>query len=275
MTGKGDARGGLWLLCAGLAALLHAPGYASASCAPHMLREGQVEHVIDAATLRLDDGRIVRLIGALPPETPGWWKKPEPWPPLTAAHNALVRLAGGQRVALRLAPSEKRHDRHDRVLAQAFILSGENEKWVQGEMIAAGYALSYSLPGHKACARNLQRKEDDARQKRQGLWGTGRLRVYRAENAETLLKRRGSYQLVEGLVESVGTTRNWTFLNFSQDWRSDFTVAIAAGDRRLFKDAGVPLKSLQGKRVRTRGWVERWNGPVIKATHAEQIEVLP
>jgi hypothetical protein len=23
-----------------------------------------------------------------------------------------------------------------------------------------------------------------------------------------------------------------------------------------------------------RGWIERWNGPVIKATHPEQIEVL-
>jgi hypothetical protein len=26
--------------------------------------------------------------------------------------------------------------------------------------------------------------------------------------------------------------------------------------------------------VRVRGWIERWNGPVIKATHPEQIEIL-
>lgn len=36
----------------------------------------------------------------------------------------------------------------------------------------------------------------------------------------------------------------------------------------------MDLDILEGKDVRLRGWIELWNGPVIKATHPEQIEVL-
>ena len=32
--------------------------------------------------------------------------------------------------------------------------------------------------------------------------------------------------------------------------------------------------SLQGKRIRVRGWLKSFNGPMINATHPEQIEVL-
>jgi hypothetical protein len=34
----------------------------------------------------------------------------------------------------------------------------------------------------------------------------------------------------------------------------------------------MDLASLEGQRVRVRGWVESWNGPAIEATHPEQIE---
>lgn len=75
-------------------------------------------------------------------------------------------------------------------------------------------------------------------------------------------------------MASVANVRQWTFLNFSDNWRSDFTVAIRATNRRQFLSRGPALAKLEGKRVLVRGWIERWNGPVIKATHPEQIEVL-
>jgi len=72
----------------------------------------------------------------------------------------------------------------------------------------------------------------------------------------------------------VGKVSQWTFLNFDTDWGKDFTVAIRAGDRRSFQASNMALEELEGKEVRVRGWIERWNGPVIKATHPEQIEIL-
>lgn len=61
-------------------------------------------------------------------------------------------------------------------------------------------------------------------------------------------------------------------MNFAEDWRRDFTIAIARKDLAAFET--LDLERLAGSRVRVRGWVEWWNGPVIKATHLEQIEVL-
>jgi micrococcal nuclease len=39
--------------------------------------------------------------------------------------------------------------------------------------------------------------------------------------------------------------------------------------------AGLDPHSLAGKQVRVRGWVEWRNGPMIRADHREQIELLP
>ena len=43
---------------------------------------------------------------------------------------------------------------------------------------------------------------------------------------------------------------------------------------RTFRRAGVDPTSLEGRRVRVRGWLQSLNGPMIEVTHPEQIEVL-
>ena len=254
--------------------LLVACSSAHAACETQISRTASVTEVIDGHTVRLDDASEVRLIGALAPQTPRWWKKEAAWPPAQRAHRALEELTGSSKVELRFARGEEQRDRHERHLAQLFVLRGEERIWVQGHMIGEGLAQAYSLKGHRACTRALQERERDARTARAGLWRKGRYMVLRATNTDVLSKRRGSFQLVEGTVRSVGKASQWTFLNFDTDWHRDFTVAIRAGDRRIFQGSDVVLEELEGKEVRVRGWIERWNGPVIKATHPEQIEVL-
>ena len=64
------------------------------------------------------------------------------------------------------------------------------------------------------------------------------------------------------------------YLNFGENWREDFTVSIAPRDRRRFEAAGIAVEDYEGRLVRVRGWVDSFNGPMIEATHPEQIEVL-
>ncbi len=64
------------------------------------------------------------------------------------------------------------------------------------------------------------------------------------------------------------------YLNFGDDWRTDFTISIAPKSVRLFKAAGIELGTYEGRSVRVRGWLKSFNGPMIEATHPEQIEVL-
>jgi hypothetical protein len=73
----------------------------------------------------------------------------------------------------------------------------------------------------------------------------------------------------------VGEGGGRIYLNFGNDWRSDFTISIDRKDVRAFAAAGIDLKGLAGKRVRVRGWIEWRNGPMIAATHPEQLELLP
>jgi micrococcal nuclease len=41
---------------------------------------------------------------------------------------------------------------------------------------------------------------------------------------------------------------------------------------RVFAKEGIDVAAYQGRRIRVRGWVESWNGPMIEITHPEQIE---
>lgn len=250
------------------------PGAASGACETQSLRTASVAQVIDGQTLRLADGGGVRLIGALAPESPRWWKGPKPWPPAERARRALERLIGSSKVELRFAADEEKRDRHDRFLAQLFVLRDAERIWAQGHMIRRGLAQAYSFKGHRACARALQAFERQARAARAGLWRSGTFAILRAGDVDALSKRRGGFQLVEGKLSSVAHTRGWTFLNFGADWRTDFTVAIRAGDRARFRNSDVVLDRLEGKTLRVRGWIERWNGPAIKATHPEQITIV-
>jgi hypothetical protein len=64
------------------------------------------------------------------------------------------------------------------------------------------------------------------------------------------------------------------YLNFGADWKSDFTVTLAPAVRRVFEAEGIDPLVYDGKRVRVRGWIESYNGPMIEASHPEQIEVI-
>ncbi len=248
------------------------PGAAAPACDLAPERSGSVARVLDAQTLVLETGETVRLVGALPPEAPPWWKEQRPWPPAVRARNALARLVVGRAVAL--AFGARKRDRHDRLLAQVFVSDGPEQRWVQGALIEQGHARAYSFPGNRACLRALQRREAQAREARAGLWRLDAYAVRAADDTAALLKRRYAFQIVEGRVHAVARRRAWTFLNFGADYRQDFTVAVRARDRKRFDKSDVPLAALAGRWVRVRGWIEVWNGPVIKATHPEQIELL-
>ena len=71
---------------------------------------------------------------------------------------------------------------------------------------------------------------------------------------------------------NVGEGSGRLYLNFAGDWHSDFTISIARKDAAAFAAAGLDPAALAGKRV--RGWLAWRNGPMIEATHPDQIELL-
>jgi endonuclease YncB( thermonuclease family) len=262
---------GKWLRVAALAALFAAFGEHADACSPAS-DDGaanallyRVSAVIDGETLKLDDGAEIRLLSVQPPQ-------------LTLAREekaALAALALGTNVCL--APEEAPRDRYGRRLAHVFVSARLPEKtpdlWVQGALVERGLARVATRKESRVCAAELLGIEAKARAAKLGLWGFA---AYAVRSVDTIPPQDvGTFQLVEGTVRDVAKVGGRTYLNFGPDWRTDFTVTIEARDRKLFPSGALEPEALRGRKIRVRGWVERLNGPMIAATHPEQIENLP
>jgi endonuclease YncB( thermonuclease family) len=234
---------------------------------------GKVAAVLDGETLKLADGRTVRLIGAKAPMPPLGWRGDDPWPLVDEAKDALSALAFGKTVELRFGGL--RQDRHGHLLAQVFVVDGGNRLWLQEQLLAKGLARVYSFADNRACIAELLAREKEARAKRLGVWASYVYRIEQALDVQRLGRLIHSYQLVEETVMAVGEGGGRLYLNFTPDWRSDFTVSVDRKDASAFAAAGIDLRALAGRRLRARGFLAWRNGPTIEATHPEQIELLP
>lgn len=228
--------------------------------------EAMAVEIVDGDTLVLADGRQVRLVGLQAPKLPLGRPGFEAWPLADAAKAALAALAQGR--PLRLSYGGLRRDRHGRLLAH---LHDPDGVWVQGALLAQGMARVYSFPDNRAAIAEMLALEAEARAARRGIWSHS---FYRVRTAEDVAAAGEGYHLVEGTVRQVARPRSLTYLNFGEDWRSDFTVSVDAAARRLFEKAGIDLAGYEDRRIRVRGWVSSFNGPLIEATHPEQIEIL-
>jgi len=227
-----------------------------------------VVEVVDGDTVVLNTGKEVRLVGLQAPKLPLGRKGFRMWPLAPEAKTALERITLNR--TLRLHYGGRRTDRHRRILAH--LEDVKTGRWIQGRMLADGMARVYTFQDNRAVAGAMLKLERRARAGRRGIW---RNRYYQIRQAEAAARDIGSFQLIEGQVRSVATPRNITYLNFGSDWRSDFTVMLRSRTKKALAKAGMAVESLEGKRVRVRGWVKSRNGPMIEATHPEQIELLP
>lgn len=245
-----------------------------------------VAEVIDGDTVVLDDGRQVRLVGIQAPKLPLGRAGFVAWPLAGEAKAALEALALGRVVAL--GYGGRRLDRHGRQLAHlatepepkaggslaagaSGAASDAQAHWLQGEMLRRGLARTYSFADNRALVAEMLRLESEARRTARGIWSKP---FYAVRPASPRRDDVGSFQLVVGPVLDAATVRGRVYLNFGDDWKTDFTVTLDPKTRRMFEAEGLDPLSYRGQTVRVRGWIKSFNGPMIEATHPEQIEVL-
>lgn len=227
---------------------------------------GVVQEVVDGDTLVLDGGLTVRLVGIQAPKLPLGRPDFDPQPLAPEAKAALEVLTLGRRV--RLSYGGLRVDRYGRALAH---LHDDQGRWIQGEMLSRGLARVYSFQDNRAQVREMLVLEAQARADRLGIWLLPYYAIRRPEDTGDYLNR---FEVVEGLVLAAAQVRGRIYLNFGEDWRTDFTVSVAPGDVDLFENAGIDLLAAAGQKIRVRGWLRNFNGPVIDVTHPEQVESL-
>lgn len=228
---------------------------------------GRVVEVIDGDTVLLESGLEVRLVGIQAPKLPLGRRGFAPWPLADEAKTALEELVLGRAVTLHYGG--RRVDRYGRALAH---LVRDDGQWIQARLLELGLARVYSFADNRALIADMLRVETNARQAARAMWSLANYQVLGQAEAA---RGEGDYALVEGWVVDVAEVRGRGFLNFGADYRTDFTISIDPPDlREFFEKEDVLLESYNGARVRVRGWVEDFNGPMIRVTHPEQIEIL-
>ena len=241
------------------------------ACGGEIFARGTASRVIDGRTFVLNDGREVRLaaieVPALPlPQDPGAASGG------AAVRDALASMLAGTEVVLRQTELQKT-DRYGRVVAFVSTVRDGVERSVQGNLIALGLARVAAQVGNRGCAAELLARESAARSAKLGLWAGSYYDLLDADNPAAVLAARGRFALVEGRVVSVRESGATIYVNFGRRWTEDFTVTILKRNARNFAAAGLDPKSLAGRRVRVRGWVEERGGPWIEAARPEQIEI--
>ena len=251
-----------------------APSGPARPAIPETLEAGErqrVTEIVDGDTLYLADGREVRLVGLQAPKLPLGRPDFEPWPLSDEAKAALSRLTLGQ--AVTLAYGGRPVDRHGRMLAHLYLDPGPQtaQTWVQGAMLEAGMARVYTFADNRDLAAAMYAREDSARQADRGIWDHPFYQVRGTGELDALID---TFQVVQARVLDVAEVDGRVYLNFGADWRTDFTVTLAPRTARLFAEEGVDVMAYEGARVQVRGWLERYNGPLIEATHPEQIRIM-
>jgi endonuclease YncB( thermonuclease family) len=276
----------LFALIAGAVALatpVHAAARrasAPAVCQRETVATGTVKAIIDGRGFVLTDGREIRLAGIEVPPLPATSAPIDAAAtaaasgardPAVAAANALTALVANREVILQ-APKLVT-DRYGRIIADAAVVGTDTGSVVK-ILLSQGLARVAASAGEPACAAELRTAERAARAQKLGLWGDPRYFPKAADDPAGVLAERGRFTLVEGKIVSVRESGGTIYVNFGRRWSEDFTVTVLKRNERQFTAAGLALRSLAGRRVLVRGFIEERGGPWIEARGPEQIEIL-
>lgn len=224
----------------------------------------EIVEAVDGHSLRLADGRILRLariIAPLPIDN-------DP-SASTRAKASLAEIAAGKRAILYLASDAP--DRYGRWQAGAVLIEGK--QWLEAALLERGMVRVFSSANDQ-CMTALLAHERKAREARRGIWNEPRFRILQAEDLERLLASSGRFAIVEGTVTRVGRGRGRIYLDFGRRFTEDFTIIVPDSLRKRLEAAGEDPQNWRGKRIRVRGNLFFWGGPAMEINLVQAIERL-
>ncbi len=133
---------------------------------------------------------------------------------------------------------------------------------VQEQLLATGSAM---VNGPAAAPVAWRKAETTAHAGRRGLWKAAPLKPDQAA------AHRGEMVRVQGKVTHTYKSRAMHYINFGEDWKTDFSLRIPRAAWRVF---GKDFTVADGACIHARGVVFLDNGPMIELTRPEQMEKL-
>ncbi|HEY0289540.1 MAG TPA: thermonuclease family protein [Pseudomonas sp.] len=205
--------------------------------APASLPTAQVQRVVDGDTVRLRDGRSVRMIGINAPETGKKGQTAQPF--AEAAKRRLQTLVDESDGQVRLRVGEQATDHYGRTLANVYGRDGAN---LEAQLLAEGLGYLVAISPNVALIDCQQAAERTARQAGLGLWRNSPLQPVDQINS-------GGFALVSGRVSNVQRNNGGIWIEF----QDALVLRIAPQLVGLFDSA--MLERLKGQQVEARGWV--------------------
>lgn len=196
-----------------------------------------IRHVVDGDTVRLVDGRSVRLIGINAPEIGRKGQADEPFAQAARKRlRALIKASDGR---VGLVSGEQSKDRYGRTLAHLYSREGRN---IEAQLLSEGLAYRIAFAPNTQLSRCQQRAEAGARQAAIGVWK-------RSPVVPAHAVRTSGFTLVSGRVTAIERNRGGVRLTLDDV----LTLQIPARLRRAFP-AGF-FDNLNGQKVEARGWI--------------------
>jgi endonuclease YncB( thermonuclease family) len=143
--------------------------------------------------------------------------------------------------------------------------------WLQEALALDGLVRVLPQAGDAARVAALLGAEASARAESRGLWAE---RGYAIRSADRPAAVQEGMALVDGTVRDVGVRPQAQYLNFGEDWSSDFTVRIPTAALEAFTAVHGAPTGLVGQAVLVRGIVRDAGGPAMELIHPAQLERL-
>ncbi len=227
--------------------------------------ESTVLAIAGPQTLRLADGRFVRLAEILVPAP-----VPVGFDPSAAAAAYLRQTALGRKVEVRFGGTQR--DRYGIYTGHIYV-AGEPAVWLQEGLVSSGFATVLPQPDNHACSQRLLALEAAARSEKRGHWGLAFFKVLKASDPRSILNLVQTYQIVEGTAGHAFESGSRITLHFGNESQYGFTATLEPAVRKRFSDKQTP-ESWEKLPLRIRGWIDRKRGPAISVGLTEQIEFI-
>ena len=187
----------------------------------------KIKYAVDGDTVKLTDGRSVRLIGV---NTPELHANKNPEPGSIEAKLALKSWVEGKEVELIYGEEPK--DRYNRVLGY-LVLQGET---LSQRLISEGLGWAISIPPNDAIAPCLFAAEAKPLASRTGVWS--------APERHAISINSGGFAVVVGKVTRIDRSKKYTYIDL------DRQLAV-----RVANELVSELHVEQDDSVQVRGWV--------------------
>jgi len=214
-------------------------------------------HALDGRTLRLEDGRDVRLLGISGGKSDD-------------ATTALASLTVKRPIVMHGAGTS---DRWGRLQAWLYLPRRDGPQSIAEILLKQGAGHAVGTVG-APCFDLLLEAEREARDARRGIWATPGA-ILDATDRAGLLGHIGAHIIAEGRVTSARVVRDRLYVNFTS-WRTrglTYVIRKRAWPM-LGADVSAAAEILKGRPLRVRGQLEWRGGPVIEANGIEPIERL-